>query len=124
VHAKYTAEILKLAGGSIDIRAPTPTTTDADTQGTQGRRSVPGAGPLGRRLVARPVIWHPLRVTRKVEPRPSLSERLSRAGILPDADPVITWVRLREVEGRRATVIDVYRLVSEPRGLEPVGCKY
>jgi hypothetical protein len=63
-------------------------------------------------------------VTRKVEPRPSLSERLSRAGILPDADPVITWVRLREVEGRRATVIDVYRLVSEPRGLEPVGCKY
>jgi GrpB-like predicted nucleotidyltransferase (UPF0157 family) len=51
--------------------------------------------------------------------RPSLSERLSRAGIPPDPDPVSTWVRLREVEGPRATVIDLYRLVSEPRGLEP-----
>lgn len=30
-----------------------------------------------------------------------------------------TWVRLREIEGRRATVIDLYRLVSEPRGLKP-----
>jgi GrpB-like predicted nucleotidyltransferase (UPF0157 family) len=35
------------------------------------------------------------------------------------ADPVTTWVRLHEVEGPRATVIDLYRLVSEPRGLEP-----
>lgn len=58
-------------------------------------------------------------MTPKAEPRPSLSERLSRAGIQPDADPVITWVRLHEVEGRRATVIDLYRLVSEPRGLKP-----
>jgi GrpB-like predicted nucleotidyltransferase (UPF0157 family) len=32
---------------------------------------------------------------------------------------VTTWVRLLDVEGRRATVIDLYRLVSEPRGLEP-----
>jgi len=32
---------------------------------------------------------------------------------------VTTWVRLHDVEGRRATVIDLYRLVSEPRGLEP-----
>lgn len=30
-----------------------------------------------------------------------------------------TWVRLHEVEGRRVTVIDLYRLVGEPRGLEP-----
>jgi GrpB-like predicted nucleotidyltransferase (UPF0157 family) len=58
-------------------------------------------------------------VTHKVQPRPSLFERLSRAGVPPGADPVIAWVRLHEVEGRRATVIDLYRLVSEPRGLEP-----
>lgn len=32
---------------------------------------------------------------------------------------MITWVRLHEVEGRRATVIGLYRLVSEPRGLKP-----
>ena len=51
--------------------------------------------------------------------RPSLSERLLRAGIRPEADPLTTWVRLQEVEGPRATVIDLYRLVSEPRGLEP-----
>jgi GrpB-like predicted nucleotidyltransferase (UPF0157 family) len=70
-------------------------------------------------LVACVVIWHPLRVTRKVEIRPTLSKRLSRAGVAPDTDPVITWVRLHEVEGRRATVIDLYRLVSEPRGLAP-----
>jgi GrpB-like predicted nucleotidyltransferase (UPF0157 family) len=42
-----------------------------------------------------------------------------RAGIALDPDPLITWDRLRKVEGRRATVIDLYRLVSEPRGLKP-----
>jgi GrpB-like predicted nucleotidyltransferase (UPF0157 family) len=36
-----------------------------------------------------------------------------------DVDPVITWVGLHQVEGRRATVIDLYRLVSEPKGLAP-----
>ena len=46
-------------------------------------------------------------------------ERLLQAGIPPNADPVITWIRLHEVEGPRATVIDLYRLVSEPRGLKP-----
>ena len=56
---------------------------------------------------------------RKVQPRPSLSERLTRAGVQLDADPLITWTGLHRVEGRRATVIDLYRLVSEPRGLEP-----
>ena len=55
----------------------------------------------------------------EVEPRRSPSERLLRAGIVPDTDPVRTWIRLHEVEGRHATVIDLYRLVSEPRGLEP-----
>lgn len=58
-------------------------------------------------------------MTREVEPIASLSERLLRGGIQRDADPVITWIRLHEVEGRHATVIDLYRLVSEPRGLEP-----
>jgi len=58
-------------------------------------------------------------VSGEVEPRRSLSERLLRAGIVPDTDPVRTWIRLHEVEGRHATVIDLYRLVSEPRGLEP-----
>jgi GrpB-like predicted nucleotidyltransferase (UPF0157 family) len=58
-------------------------------------------------------------VTRKVLARPSLSERLSLAGISPDGDPVTTWVWLHEFEGPRATVIDLYRLVSEPIGLEP-----
>jgi GrpB-like predicted nucleotidyltransferase (UPF0157 family) len=62
---------------------------------------------------------HPLGVTRNVEPRPTLSDRLWRAGIPPDTDPVITWVRLRAIEGRRATVIDLYRLAGEPRGLQP-----
>jgi GrpB-like predicted nucleotidyltransferase (UPF0157 family) len=55
----------------------------------------------------------------KFEPRPSLSERLLRAGIPLDGDPVSSWVRLHDVEGPRATVIDLYRLVSEPRGMEP-----
>jgi GrpB-like predicted nucleotidyltransferase (UPF0157 family) len=50
---------------------------------------------------------------------PGLSERLSLAGISAGADPVTTWIRLHEVEGPRATVIDLYWLVSEPRGLEP-----
>ena len=36
-----------------------------------------------------------------------------------DTDPMITWAGLHQVEGRRATVIDLYRLVSEPSGLEP-----
>ncbi len=58
-------------------------------------------------------------MTREVEPTPSLSERLLREGIQRDADPITTWSRLHEVEGRHATVIDLYGLVSEPRGLEP-----
>lgn len=34
-------------------------------------------------------------------------------------DHIEAWKRLREVKGRRVTVIDLYRLVAEPRGLEP-----
>jgi hypothetical protein len=33
--------------------------------------------------------------------------------------PVDAWRRLRENEGPRATVIDLYELVAGPRGLEP-----
>ena len=55
----------------------------------------------------------------KAARRPSLSQRLSRAGIPADADPVTAWIRLHEIEGRRATVIDLYRLAGAPRGLKP-----
>jgi GrpB-like predicted nucleotidyltransferase (UPF0157 family) len=58
-------------------------------------------------------------VIRKVQPRASLSERLSRAGVPFDADPLVAWTGLHQVEGRRATVIDLYRLAGQPRGLEP-----
>jgi GrpB-like predicted nucleotidyltransferase (UPF0157 family) len=34
-------------------------------------------------------------------------------------DPVAAWMRLRETKGRRATVIDLYRLVAEPLRLQP-----
>jgi GrpB-like predicted nucleotidyltransferase (UPF0157 family) len=36
-----------------------------------------------------------------------------------DTDVVAVWKRLRETKGARATVIDLYRLAAEPRGLEP-----
>jgi GrpB-like predicted nucleotidyltransferase (UPF0157 family) len=35
------------------------------------------------------------------------------------ADPFEAWCRLREREGRRVTVIDLYALVAAPRGLQP-----
>jgi GrpB-like predicted nucleotidyltransferase (UPF0157 family) len=44
---------------------------------------------------------------------------LARAGVAPGGDPLTMWKRLHEVDGRRATVIDLYRLVSDLRGLEP-----
>ncbi|HEX6488757.1 MAG TPA: GrpB family protein [Candidatus Dormibacteraeota bacterium] len=49
----------------------------------------------------------------------SLRDRLLRAGANPDLSPIEAWSRLRAAEGMRTTVIDLYRLVSEPRGLEP-----
>jgi GrpB-like predicted nucleotidyltransferase (UPF0157 family) len=36
-----------------------------------------------------------------------------------DPDPILVWKRLRGIGGRRVTIIDLYRLVAEPRGLEP-----
>ncbi len=52
-------------------------------------------------------------------PQRPLRERLSTAGV-PDAlDPIEAWRRLRQAEGPRATVIDLYALVGEQRGLQP-----
>jgi GrpB-like predicted nucleotidyltransferase (UPF0157 family) len=34
-------------------------------------------------------------------------------------DQIEAWKRLRETKGRQATVLDLYRLVAEPRGLDP-----
>jgi GrpB-like predicted nucleotidyltransferase (UPF0157 family) len=35
------------------------------------------------------------------------------------ADPVAAWMLLRDAKGRSATVLDLYRLAAEPRGLQP-----
>jgi GrpB-like predicted nucleotidyltransferase (UPF0157 family) len=42
---------------------------------------------------------------------------LAVAGIDDHADPVQAWRRLREVEGRRATLIDLYQLVAASQGM-------
>jgi GrpB-like predicted nucleotidyltransferase (UPF0157 family) len=46
-----------------------------------------------------------------------LNERLSRAGIAEVTDPLTAWLALREAEGRRATLIDLYALAAAPSGL-------
>jgi GrpB-like predicted nucleotidyltransferase (UPF0157 family) len=46
-----------------------------------------------------------------------MDHRLSVAGVPPGLEPVETWRRLRAVEGRAATVIDLYELVARPRGI-------
>jgi GrpB-like predicted nucleotidyltransferase (UPF0157 family) len=51
--------------------------------------------------------------------RPSLDARLAAAGADSETDPMEAWRRLREKEGPRATVIDLYELAARPRGLEP-----
>ncbi|MGC9962588.1 MAG: GrpB family protein [Acidimicrobiales bacterium] len=48
-----------------------------------------------------------------------LGERLKAAGIADGALPRDAWIRLREVEGERANMIDLYALVALPRGLLP-----
>jgi GrpB-like predicted nucleotidyltransferase (UPF0157 family) len=58
-------------------------------------------------------------VTANIGRAGSFRERLAKAGVPPDTEPIVAWQRLHEVEGRRATIIDLYRLVSEPRGLAP-----
>jgi GrpB-like predicted nucleotidyltransferase (UPF0157 family) len=49
----------------------------------------------------------------------SLDARLAAAGVASGSDPGDAWRQLREVEGARVTVIDLYALVARPRGLEP-----
>jgi GrpB-like predicted nucleotidyltransferase (UPF0157 family) len=48
---------------------------------------------------------------------PSLADRLAAAGVTDRADPMAVWLQLRAVEGNRATIIDLYELTAEPRGL-------
>lgn len=46
-----------------------------------------------------------------------LDQRLSAAGVAPDAEPVDAWLRLRSVEGPALTIIDLYELVARRQGL-------
>jgi len=52
-------------------------------------------------------------------PRRPLADRLKAAGVTDSADPMAAWLRLRAVEGNRATIIDLYELVAAPSGLAP-----
>lgn len=45
-------------------------------------------------------------------------ERAHDPAIRDDTDPIDAWMRLRETKGRLVTVLDLYRLVAQPRGLE------
>jgi GrpB-like predicted nucleotidyltransferase (UPF0157 family) len=47
----------------------------------------------------------------------SLDARLAAAGVDPSAEPQEAWRRMREAEGRRTTIIDLYELVARRRGL-------
>jgi GrpB-like predicted nucleotidyltransferase (UPF0157 family) len=47
----------------------------------------------------------------------SLDARLVAAQVEPSTEPHAAWRRLREAEGRRTTVIDLYELVARRRGL-------
>jgi GrpB-like predicted nucleotidyltransferase (UPF0157 family) len=46
-----------------------------------------------------------------------LDARLAAAQVEPSAEPHEAWRRLREAEGRRTTIIDLYELVARRRGL-------
>ena len=46
-----------------------------------------------------------------------LGQRLAAAGVEAGSDPAAAWAALREAEGERATIIDLYELVASPRGL-------
>lgn len=47
----------------------------------------------------------------------ALARRLAAVGIGDITDPMADWLRLREVEGRRTTGIDLYELAAAQRGL-------
>lgn len=46
-----------------------------------------------------------------------LAARLPAAGVDAETEPRQAWLRLRQVEGRRATVVDLYELSARRRGL-------
>jgi GrpB-like predicted nucleotidyltransferase (UPF0157 family) len=50
-------------------------------------------------------------------PRRPLADRLAAAGVTDPADPMEAWLRLRAVEGDRATIIDLYELAAARSGL-------
>lgn len=50
---------------------------------------------------------------------PALADRLAAAGIGEVTGPMAAWLRLREAEGRRVTVIDLYELAAAQRGITP-----
>ena len=50
-------------------------------------------------------------------PSRSLDARLAAAQVEPSAEPLAAWQRLREAEGRRTTIIDLYELAARRRGL-------
>jgi GrpB-like predicted nucleotidyltransferase (UPF0157 family) len=47
----------------------------------------------------------------------TLADRLAAAGIEGRTDPMQAWRRLRDAEGRRATLIDLYQLVAASQGI-------
>jgi len=47
----------------------------------------------------------------------TLDARLAAARVVPLAEPHEAWRRLREAEGRRTTIVDLYELVARRRGL-------
>ncbi|MGO9297099.1 MAG: GrpB family protein [Streptosporangiaceae bacterium] len=47
----------------------------------------------------------------------SLDARLAAAQVDPAAEPQVAWRRLREAEGQRTTIIDLYELAARRRGL-------
>jgi GrpB-like predicted nucleotidyltransferase (UPF0157 family) len=50
-------------------------------------------------------------------PSRPLPDRLAAAGVTDSTEPMDAWLRLRAVEGNRATIIDLYELVAAPSGL-------
>lgn len=50
--------------------------------------------------------------------RRTLADRLATAGVSAGTGPWDAWVRLHAAEGTRATVIDLYELVTAPQGAD------
>lgn len=52
-------------------------------------------------------------------PHDPLDRRLRRSGVLGTTDPLTAWHRLRDFEGQRVTVIELYQLAGRQRGCRP-----